>query len=111
MGTIWTEFLNTYILGISKVEHSWQMVFREMIINSWRQVLTRSNSPIDFLNFSFRADCSNVDKVGGKPEHNGLSSFGKVKTTLTRTLESLDRPNYDKTVPSNFEGTSLHNVK
>ena len=24
-----------YILGISKVEHSWQMVFREMIINSW----------------------------------------------------------------------------
>ena len=26
----------------------------------------------------FRADCSNVDKADGKPEHNGLSSFGKV---------------------------------
>jgi hypothetical protein len=27
----------------------------------------------------FRADCSNVDKPGGIPEHNGLSKFGKVK--------------------------------
>ena len=28
--------------------------------------------------FFCRADCSNVDKAGRKPEHNGLSSFGKV---------------------------------
>lgn len=28
--------------------------------------------------FFSRADCSNVDKADGKPEHNGLSSFGKV---------------------------------
>ncbi len=28
--------------------------------------------------FDSRADCSNVDKPGGIPEHNGLSKFGKV---------------------------------
>ncbi len=26
-----------------------------------------------------RADCSNVDKPGGTPEHNGLSKVGKVR--------------------------------
>jgi hypothetical protein len=31
-----------------------------------------------FFTFLSRADCSNVDKPGGIPEHNGLSKFGKV---------------------------------
>jgi hypothetical protein len=30
------------------------------------------------IHFDSRADCSNVDKPGGIPEHNGLSKFGKV---------------------------------
>ena len=34
---------------------------------------------IEYFFFFFRADCSNVDKADGKPEHNGLSSFGKVR--------------------------------
>ena len=42
--------------------------------------------------FFSRADCSNVDKADGKPEHNGLSSFGKVslpkKYSLISTINS-----------------------
>ena len=47
-----------------------------------------SGNPVIKNSFSFsphRADCSNVDKADGKPEHNGLSSFGKV-TLFSRTF-------------------------
>ena len=47
----------------------------------------------------FRADCSNADKPGAIPQHNGLTPFGKVSEkeaewTLTKSLNDMsDQPN------------------
>ena len=34
------------------------------------------------LNPHFRADCSNADKPGAIPQHNGLTQFGKVTSNF-----------------------------
>ena len=40
---------------------------------------------IDFC-VSYRADCSDVDKPGEEPVHNGLTPFGKVRLTAILDL-------------------------
>ena len=58
---------------------------------SWKIIFTQQSLS------SLRADCSNADKPGAVPQHNGLTTFGKVRSKdLTigwQNLNLLSHPN------------------
>ena len=59
---------------------------RSLSINSFDPVVVVVMWP-----FCSRADCSQADKPGAKPTHNGLTPFGKVKKpTFSQLAQSLN---------------------